>query len=145
VKLIVPRCVRPFIKRQKNDAAEAEAIVEAALRPTMHYVEPKTGDQHAWSILFSTREQFVMQRTEAVDALRSHLYELRFIAPEGSAIFHASVPSSKRRTRICHSSAGKGAATSRLGLVWSRDKPRPAASRSSGKPRRWANATFAAC
>ena len=45
VKLIAPRYVKPFIKRQKNDAADAEAIVEAALRPTMRYVEPKSGEQ----------------------------------------------------------------------------------------------------
>lgn len=62
---------------------DAEAVVEAALRPTMRYVEPKTGDQQARSILFRTREQFVKQRTEAVNALRSHLYEFGFIAPEG--------------------------------------------------------------
>ena len=83
VKLIAPRYVKPFIKRQKNDAADAEAIVEAALRPTMRYVEPKTGHQQARSILFRTREPFVKQRTEAVNALRSHLYEFGFIAPEG--------------------------------------------------------------
>lgn len=83
VKLIAPHYVKPFIKRQKNDAADAEAIVEAALRPTMRYVEPKTGDQQARSILFRTREQFVKQRTEAVNALRSHLYEFGFTAPEG--------------------------------------------------------------
>lgn len=83
VKLIAPRYVKPFIKRQKNDAADAEAIVEAALRPTMRYVEPKTSDQQSRSNLFRTREQFVKQRTEAVNALRSHLYEFGFIAPEG--------------------------------------------------------------
>ena len=83
VKLIAPRYVKPFIKRQKNDAADAEAIVEAALRPTMRYVEPKTGEQQARSILFRTREQFVKQRTEAINALRSHLYEFGYIAPEG--------------------------------------------------------------
>lgn len=83
VKLIAPRYVKPFIKRQKNDAADAEAIVEAALRPTMRYVEPKSRDQQSLSILFRTREQFVKQRTEAVNALRSHLYEFGFIAPQG--------------------------------------------------------------
>jgi len=83
VRLIAPRYVKPFIKRQKNDAADAEAIVEAALRPTMRYVERKTGDQQARSILFRTREQFVKQRTEAVNALRSHVYEFGFVALEG--------------------------------------------------------------
>ena len=83
VRLIAPRYVKPFIKRQKNDAADAEAIVEAALRPTMRYVEPKSGEQQARSILFRTREQFVKQRTEAINALRSHLYEFGYVAPEG--------------------------------------------------------------
>ena len=45
VRLIAPHYVKPFVKRQKNDAADAEAIVEAALRPTMRFVEPKTADQ----------------------------------------------------------------------------------------------------
>ena len=83
VKLIAPRYVKPFIKRQKNDAADAEAIVEAALRPTMRYVEPKSGEQQARSILFRTREQFLKQRTEAINALRSHLYEFGYVAPLG--------------------------------------------------------------
>ena len=47
VRLIAPHDIKPFLKRQKNDAADAEAIVEAALRPTMRFVEPKTADQQA--------------------------------------------------------------------------------------------------
>jgi transposase len=80
--MMAPRYVKPFIKRQKNDAADAEAVVEAALHPTMRYVEPKTLNQQARSILFRTREQFVKQRTEVVNALRSHLYEFGYIALE---------------------------------------------------------------
>src|SRR6056297_1514996 len=83
VRLIAPHYVKPFIKRQKNDAADAEAIVEAALRPTMRFVEPKTADQQARAIAFRTREQLVKQRTETVNALRSHLYEFGHIAPTG--------------------------------------------------------------
>jgi transposase len=83
VRLIAPHYVKPFIKRQKNDAADAEAIVEAALRPTMRFVEPKTADQQARAVAFRTREQLVKQRTEAVNALRSHLYEFGHVAPEG--------------------------------------------------------------
>ncbi len=75
VRLIAPHYVKPFIKRQKNDAADAEAIVEAALRPTMRFVEPKSADQQARAVAFRTREQLVKQRTEAVNALRSHLYQ----------------------------------------------------------------------
>jgi len=70
VRLIAPHYVKPFIKRQKNDAADAEAIVEAALRPTMRFVEPKTADQQARAIAFRTREQLVKQRTETNCAFR---------------------------------------------------------------------------
>jgi len=83
VRLIAPHYVKPFIKRQKNDAADAEAIVEAAQRPTMRFVEPKSADQQARAVAFRTREQLVKQRTEAVNALRSHLYEFGHVAPEG--------------------------------------------------------------
>ncbi len=83
VKLIAPRYVKPFVKRQKNDAADAEAIVEAAMRPTMRFVEPKTMEQQARAIVFRTREKFVNQRTEAINALRAHLYEFGYIAPQG--------------------------------------------------------------
>jgi len=83
VRLIAPHYVKPFIKRQKNDAADAEAIVEAALRPTMRFVEPKSAEQQARAVAFRTREQLVKQRTETVNALRSHLYEFGHVAPEG--------------------------------------------------------------
>ncbi len=83
VRLIAPHYVKPFLKRQKNDAADAEAIVEAALRPTMRFVEPKTEAQQARAVAFRTREQLVKQRTEAVNALRSHLYEFGHVAPVG--------------------------------------------------------------
>ena len=75
--------MKPFLKRQKNDAADAEAIVEAALRPTMRFVEPKSADQQAQAVAFRVREQLVKQRTEAINALRSYLYEFGYIAPEG--------------------------------------------------------------
>lgn len=83
VKLIAAQYVKPFVKRQKNDAADAEAIVEAAQRPGMRFVEPKTEGQQARSMLFRTREQLIHQRTEMVNALRSHLYELGYIVPQG--------------------------------------------------------------
>jgi hypothetical protein len=83
VRLIAPRYVKPFIKRQKNDTADAEAIVEAALRSTMRFVEPKTEEQQARSIAFRTREQLVKQRTDAVNSLRSHLQEFGYLAPKG--------------------------------------------------------------
>ena len=83
VKLISPRYVKPFIKRHKNDTIDAEAIVEAAQRPGMRTVDIKTEQQQARAILFRTREQFVRQRTDLVNALRSHLYEFGHVVPQG--------------------------------------------------------------
>lgn len=85
VKLISPRYVKPFLKRQKNDAADAEAIVEAAQRPQMRFVEIKAEAQQSRAILFRSREQMVHQRTELVNALRSYLYEYGHVAPQGNS------------------------------------------------------------
>ena len=84
VRLIAPIYVKPFLKRQKNDAADAEAIVEAAQRPSMRFVEPKTSDQQARAMLFRTREQLVRQRTETINSLRSYLAEFGIIAAQGA-------------------------------------------------------------
>lgn len=83
VKLIAPQYVRPFVKRQKNDAADAEAIVIAAQRPEMRFVEQKSERQQARAMLFRAREQIVHHRTELVNALRSHLYEFCPVVPQG--------------------------------------------------------------
>ncbi len=83
VKLIAPQYVRPFVKRQKNDAADAEAIVIAARQPEMRFVSPKTADQQARAILFRARERIVRQRTELMNALRAVLYEYGQVVPIG--------------------------------------------------------------
>ncbi|WVT72205.1 IS110 family transposase (plasmid) [Sinorhizobium chiapasense] len=83
VKLIAPQYVRPFVKRQKNDAADAEAIVIAARQPEMRFVSPKTADQQAQAILFRARERIVHQRTELMNALRAILYEYGQAVPLG--------------------------------------------------------------
>jgi len=83
VKLIAPQYVRPFVKRQKNDAADAEAIVIAAQRPEMRFVEQKSEHQQTRAMLFRAREQIVHHRTELVNALRSHLYEFGLVVPQG--------------------------------------------------------------
>nr|WP_245452000.1 IS110 family transposase [Mesorhizobium waimense] len=83
VKLIAPHYVKPFLKRQKNDATDAEAIVEAASRPTMRFVEPKSADQQGRAILFRARERLVHQRTELINALRACLYEYGHVVPQG--------------------------------------------------------------
>jgi transposase len=83
VRLIAPQYVRPFVKRQKNDAADAEAIVTAAQRPEMRFVTPKLEEQQAQAPLFRVRERLVRQRTELVNALRSVLYEFGHPIPPG--------------------------------------------------------------
>lgn len=82
-RLIAPRYVKPFVKRQKNDSADAEAIVEAAMRPTMRFVVPKSADQQTRAVLFRARTQIIRQRTECINALRSFLYEFGLVAPIG--------------------------------------------------------------
>ena len=83
VRLIAPAYVKPFIKRQKNDAADAEAICEAAQRPSMRFVPVKSAEQQATLMLHKTRELLVKQRTMSVNALRGHLSEFGIIAAKG--------------------------------------------------------------
>jgi transposase len=83
VKLIAPAYVKPFVKRQKNDAADAEAICEAAQRPTMRFVVVKSQEAQAAAIVFRTRDLLVRQRTQAINALRGHLAEFGAIAAKG--------------------------------------------------------------
>lgn len=83
IKLIPPIYVKPFVKRQKNDAADAEAIAEAASRPTMRFVPVKTSEQQARAMLFRTRDLLIRQRTQLINALRGHLAEHGIVAPQG--------------------------------------------------------------
>src|SRR4051795_3992817 len=87
VRLIPPAYVKPFVKRQKNDAADAEAICEAAQRPTMRFVPVKTEEQQANGIVFRARDLLVRQRTQCINALRGHLSEYGYVFPQG--ITHA--------------------------------------------------------
>jgi transposase len=82
-RLIPPAYVKPFVKRQKNDMADAEAICEAAQRPTMRFVAPKSAQAQAASVIFRTRDLLVRQRTQLINALRGHLAEFGFIARKG--------------------------------------------------------------
>lgn len=85
VMLIPPIYVKPFVKRQKNDAADAQAIAEAASRPTMSTVAVKSKDQQAHAMLFRTRDLLVRQRTQLINALRGHLAEYGLVAPRAPA------------------------------------------------------------
>ncbi|ARU17513.1 IS110 family transposase [Croceicoccus marinus] len=89
VRLIPPAYVKPFVKRSKNDAADAEAICEAAQRPSMRYAAIKTEAQQAAGMVFRTRDLLVRQRTQLINAIRGHLTEFGWVAPKGPS--HISV------------------------------------------------------
>ena len=84
VRLIPPQYVKPFVKRAKNDRNDAEAISEAASRPTMRSVPVKTVEQQANGIILKHREMLVSQRTQAINALRGHATEFGIIAAKGT-------------------------------------------------------------
>jgi len=83
VVLIPPTYVKPYVKRGKNDAADAAAICEAMSRPEMRFVPIKSADQQAVLMLHKTRELLIKQRTMSVNALRGHLLEFGLVAVRG--------------------------------------------------------------
>ncbi len=83
VKLMPPRYVKPYVKRSKNDAADAAAICEAVTRPTMRFVPVKGPEQQSVLMLHRTRELLVRQRTMVVNAIRAHMAEFGIVAPVG--------------------------------------------------------------
>ena len=85
VRLIPPAYVKPFVKRQKNDAADAEAICEAAQRPSMRFVPVKSEETQGAASVFRVRELLIRQRTQAINALRGHLTEFGQVVPKGAA------------------------------------------------------------
>jgi transposase len=85
VRLIPPAYVKPFVKRQKSDAADAEAICEAAQRPTMRFVAVKSEESQAAAVIFRSRDLLVRQRTQLINALRGHMGEFGLVVPQGAA------------------------------------------------------------
>lgn len=83
VKLMPPAYVKPYVKRGKNDAADAEAICEAVTRPGMRFVPVKSAEQQANAMIYKVRELLVRQRTQLINALRSHLAEMGIVAAKG--------------------------------------------------------------
>ena len=83
VRLMPPAYVKPYVKRQKNDASDAEAICEAVRRPTMRFVEAKTPEQQSCLMLHRTRHLFIRQQTSVINAIRAHLAEFGIVAPVG--------------------------------------------------------------
>lgn len=83
VKLIPPSYVKPYVKRQKNDAADAEAICEAVTRPTMRFVEAKSPEQQSVMVLHKVRLTLMRQRIQLSNTIRGHMAEFGLVAPIG--------------------------------------------------------------
>jgi transposase len=83
VRLMPPAYVKPYVKRQKNDAADAEAICEAVTRPNMRFVPTKTPEQQSCMMLHRTRHLFIRQQTAIINSIRAHLAEFGIVAPVG--------------------------------------------------------------
>ena len=84
VRLIPPQYVKPFVKTNKNDAADAEAICEALVRPTMRFAAVKSAEQQSVLMLHRARELLVRQRTMLINALRGHCGEFGIVAAQGA-------------------------------------------------------------
>src|ERR1700704_893889 len=83
VRLMPPAYVKPYVKRQKNDAADAEAICEAVTRANMRFVATKTSEQQSGLMLHRIRHLFIRQQTAVINAIRAHLAEFGIVAPVG--------------------------------------------------------------
>jgi transposase len=85
VRLMPAKDVKAYVKRNKNDAADAEAICEAVRRPTMRFVQVKSAEQQGQLMQHRTRDLLIRQRTQSINALRAHLAELGIVAAQGDA------------------------------------------------------------
>ena len=85
VKLIAPQMVKPYVKRGKNDAADAEALCEAMSRPTMRFVPVKTTEQQAALMLVGVRDRLIRNRTQLANTIRGHAAEFGLTAAKGMA------------------------------------------------------------
>src|SRR6202051_4351044 len=83
VRLMPPAYVKPYVKRQKNDATDAEAICEAVTRANMRFVETKTPEQKSCLMLHRPRQLFIRQQTSVINAIRAHMAEFGIVAPVG--------------------------------------------------------------
>jgi transposase len=95
VRLMPPAYVKPYVKRQKNDMADAEAICEAVARANMRFVPTKTHAQQSCLMLHRTRHLFIRQQTAVINSIRAHLAEFGIVAPVGhkgvTALLHIVV------------------------------------------------------
>lgn len=85
-KLISPQCVRPFVKSNKNDFVDAEAICDAASQPSMHFVKPRTEDQQAMASQHRVRDSLIGQRVKTTNQIHAFLLEFGVSLPRGIAV-----------------------------------------------------------
>ena len=152
VRLMPPAYVKPYVKRQKNDMADAEAICEAVSRPTMRFVPVKTREQQAVLMLHRSRELLIRQRTMLINALRGHLAEFGVVMRQGAAGVTSLIAMLEDRgnglidptarealsplVAQLHDTQGRIAGLDRRILNWHRSN---AVSRRLDNPRHWAN------
>jgi transposase len=125
VRLMPPAYVKPYVKRQKNDATDAEAICEAVSRPNMRFVETKTVAQQSCLMLHRTRHLFIRQQTAVINSIRAQLAELGVVAPVGrrgidQLLAIVADPSDKRLpelARICVAALGAQLQTLKLRIL----------------------------
>src|SRR3982075_405391 len=114
VRLMPPAYVKPYVKRQKNDAADAEAICEAVTRANMRFVPTKTPEQQSCLMLHRTRHLFIRQQTAVINSIRAHLAEFGIVAPVGrkgvTELLHIVADTSDKRVpavgRACLAALG---------------------------------------
>ena len=114
VRLMPPAYVKPYVKRQKNDATDAEAICEAVTRANMRFVATKTPEQQSCLMLHRTRHLFIRQQTAVINAIRAHLAEFGIVAPVGrngvEELLHVVADASDQRlpevARVCLAALG---------------------------------------
>jgi transposase len=125
VRLMPPAYVKPCVKRQKNDATDAEAICEAVSRPNMRFVETKTAEQQSCLMLHRTRHLFIRQQTAVINAIRAQLAELGVVAPVGrrgidqllAIVADASDKRLPELARICVAALGAQLQTLKLRIL----------------------------
>ena len=114
VRLMPPTYVKPYVKRQKNDAADAEAICEAVTRANMRFVPTKTLEQQSCLMLHRTRHLFIRQQTAVINSIRAHLAEFGIVATVGrkgvTELLHVVADPSDKRVpevgRVCLAALG---------------------------------------
>lgn len=101
VKMMAPQFVKPYVKTNKNDSLDAEAICEAVARPNMRFVPVKLPEQQAVLSLHTARESFVRARTAQANQIRGLLLEFGLIVPQGIRHVYALIPASPAQTVPC--------------------------------------------